>query len=240
MAVGIVSAGALLTAFYCFWRRHRKVRRRREWMSSIRRPLPNPTDPFEDPRPSPPPMQALYPDRPLVTVEWETKRHTLVEDESPQPLNPHGTSNGVRFTGDQRPPSQELGLALTTSIPDARTTSQISLPQSSPSIYTATLPPDVDDDPTFDWEEAPVPILPIAVIPPPRPPRSLLRDRSLTRKSVDYTGYPLTPPSSESSHSASASKPASPSLERQGSLPRRRPSESYEDILNRRTLLDVG
>ncbi|KAG6814058.1 hypothetical protein H0H92_003105 [Tricholoma furcatifolium] len=99
-----------------------------------------------------------------------------------------------------------------------------SIAQSSPSIYPASLPPLGDDDNT-DATQSPVTehsfdIPNPKVVPsqaPPRPPRSHLR-RSLTKP---FEMYPITPPSSVSSHTA----PDSPL--------------DATKVVRRKTLLDV-
>jgi hypothetical protein len=227
--VGIVTAGILITAFLCFWRRHQATRRRKRWIAGIQRPLPSPPDPFEDPRDPPSPMRALYPDHPPLT-NWDVRRHTLLEDENPLPLNPHNSSLGLSGLGPVYNQHQ-FGLAVTTPSPDMRQNSRVSLAQSSPSIYPATLPAGPDEDLMFEEGIMRPPVAPAPA--PPRPPRSLLRDYS-ARKSVEYN--PMTPPPSDSSHPST--KAPSPVMDRQPSLTRRNPS--HDDVLSRRTLLDVS
>ncbi|KAG6857534.1 hypothetical protein H0H87_000133 [Tephrocybe sp. NHM501043] len=109
---------------------------------------------------------------------------------------------------------------------DLRKLDRASIAQSSPSIYPASLPPSSEDtdatrSPTL--ENSPIDV-PHHKSPhtgaPPRPPRSHLR-RSLTKP---FEMYPITPPSSVSSHTP----PQSPFT-----------SLAPAEVVNRRTLLDV-
>lgn len=99
--------------------------------------------------------------------------------------------------------------------------------RSSPSIYPASLPPSGDDDVTEttqspDTEHSPVFSFRSLTGPaPPRPPRSHLRQSS----TKFYEMYPVTPPTSVSSHEPS--KPPSPILDQ-------------AKAIQRRTLLDVS
>jgi len=109
----------------------------------------------------------------------------------------------------------------------------VAIAQSSPSIYPPSLPPTGDDDnlPVAQWpteKAAPQPLHDSFIVEaPPRPPRSLLRRNSVKVSEV----YPLTPPASISSHSQS--KPPSPTTPDQPHF------KGPQDVLNRRTLLDV-
>ncbi|KAG6890429.1 hypothetical protein C0995_008783 [Termitomyces sp. Mi166 len=104
----------------------------------------------------------------------------------------------------------------------------VSTAQSSPSIYPPSLPPSGDDDNTTDATQSPISDYSsdvshfkfIASGAPPRPPRSPLR-QSLMLKPLET--YPITPPSSVSSHTP----PSSPIV------------LDAAKIVNRRTLLDV-
>jgi len=99
--------------------------------------------------------------------------------------------------------------------------------QSTPSIYPPSLP--ANDDlvtpvsPTVNKITMEQPER--AVLPPPRPPRSHLRDT--LKRALEYA--PLTPPASISSHAGSA--PETPVSEASNKSP--------QDLLSRRTLLDV-
>jgi len=100
-----------------------------------------------------------------------------------------------------------------------------SLNPSTPSIYPVTLPPDEDDQHEVEDDTPPIsPISlqePMSIKPPPRPPRSHLRESAKIRQYA-----PLTPPDSVSAHTTS--QPPSPISES-------RP----QDIFTRRTLLDI-
>lgn len=124
-----------------------------------------------------------------------------------------------------------------------------SIAQSSPSVYAATLPL-----PTDDYVDARRPYQDATYIPeatrqdfvidaPPRPPRSQLRDTILK----SGMAYPMTPPISTSTSSHSHTHHSDP-YERTPGMPEPKGNSNSqgvggkgpEDILSRRTLLDVS
>jgi len=241
LVVGIVTAAISLFIFLACRRRRKRAVRRRRWLAGIQRPLPVPDDPFEDPR-DPPMAQTMHYDP--ADMPWDGQRRSLIHDENPSPMNPaHGTgAGGLGLSSNGHAPSgaysssyaynpNEIGLAITTSPELGR--SRRSLAQSSPSLYPPTLP---NDDGDSVYEE--VDLKPKSDVPPlapPRPPRSHLRDGPKA-----YEAYPMTPPPSVSSHTSS-SKPPSPIADLFRSTLATFPVESplQEDVLHRRTLLDV-
>jgi len=201
---------------------------------------------------------------------WEQQRHSNggASSSSPRPYeprnlftlypDPHPQMQPVHFSAGS--PSSEnhelenVGLAYSTNltVPVAQF-KRHSLTPSSPSIYPASLPPDDQGDDGFfqgqelrSSENSVVPVLKpeiparsparrlsesasgagVSATVPPRPPRSHLRESIAKVQQDDANAYkPLTPPASE----PTSSKPPSPISE-----PR------PQDVLNRRTLLDVN
>ncbi|KAJ7597009.1 hypothetical protein C8J56DRAFT_918915 [Mycena floridula] len=216
LVVGLAAAFLIFCLFWLCRRRSRKNHQRR-WLAHMQRPIsPETVDPFQDPRTAVP-ETALF--NSAGIHPWD-----FAQDQKPSQVNYGTATMGLGLTGINDSPNDRysrndtraIGLAITTRSDPGK--SQMSLAQSSPSLYPPTLPAEYPDDifEEMDLQEEP------RKVPPPRPPRSHLRD------SVKASaGYPLTPPSSESSHTA-VSNPPSP-LEF-------RPQPFAE---GRRTLLDV-
>lgn len=250
VVVGVIAATLFLFAYLAFRRRRNEARRRRRWIAGIQRPLPLPPDPFEDPREVPPMMQ-------IDDHDWNQRRDIIADN--PSLPHPHdGPSIGLGLTGiePQKPEgpfsdlyacdTNEVGLAISTG-PVMR---RRSFAQSSPSLYPPTLPADdvglVGEDvgPHLSKPELAGPqSLPDGKTEhkvPPRPPRSPFREGP-----VKYV-YPITPPSSASSHEhdSPTSKPPTPELYKFPSSAfftgqPTRSKTSQDDVLARPTLLDV-
>lgn len=240
VVVGIVVA-AIGLCFTFFFRRHVRRNRRRRWLEGMHQQDASTShNPFEDPDDTP--HMRTFADEPVL-VDWNdrapggslgarnsmhsssTQRHSAV--------GLVGVGSGMRST-DHQMHSGKLwddtrlhGVSLP--FDHNLFHSRASIAQSSPSIYPASLPPDVDDNNAevarrTEKPPSPPPQNPFVAEAPPRPPRSILRRNSM-RAPAEM--YPMTPPASASSHSHS--KPPSPIVE----------SKGPQDIFNRRTLLDV-
>lgn len=197
-------------------------------------------NPFESPNDTPPMRE--YADEP-ASMDWNDRapvesigaRNSMHSSSS----HPHsaegliGVGSGMRSIAHQphfgdfwnNGPSHSLSLPFDHNLFHSRA----SVALSSPSIYPASLPPDVDDDPVVPQTEkspSPPPQNPLVADAPPRPPRSILR-RSSTRAPAEM--YPMTPSASASSHS---DNPPGPIVEQAQ-------TKTPPDIFLRRTLLDV-
>ncbi|PPR05704.1 hypothetical protein CVT26_008945 [Gymnopilus dilepis] len=234
IVAGVVLASLLVGLVFCF-RRHQRIRRRRQWLAGMQqqRPFSPPNDPFIDPphtsyQPTGPEMRTVNTTQDDLGWNGSNNSHS-----SPIPHEPmtHEGRNVYSLYPDPYPlynpaqsaPSrgtafQGVGPAYTADLAiPAAPFKRHSLTPSSPSIYPVTLPPDEDDH--HEAEENTSSQEPVSPKPPPRPPRSHLRESAKFR---EYE--PLTPPDSVSA----SSLPPSPISES-------RP----QDILSRRTLLDI-
>jgi len=234
LVVGVVAATLILLIFMACRRRRKKSSRRTRWLAGIERPLPVPEDPFEDPR-DPPMVQNIH--YGPADMPWDGRYRK--NPSSKNSADGTGTG-GLGLTSIDHGPTDtynsayaykpnEIGLATSPELGQSRR----SLAQSSPSLYPPTLPND-DDDSVYEEVDL-KPKSDVPPLAPPRPPRSHLRDGLKTQES-----YPMTPPPSVSSHSSS-SKPPSPIADLFRSTLSTFPVESplQEDVLHRRTLLDV-
>jgi hypothetical protein len=237
--VGVVAATVVLCI--AFFRRHQSLNRRRRWLAGMRQQeYSEPSNPFEDPR-NPPEMRSVTDDQPQ-TVQGSINP-VAFNDIIPGSYPTNRPYSGLGLIGvelgissadlqerDRRSndlPKHRLSQIdpFLTSIPNY-TPIEPSIAQSSPSIYPPSLPSTGDDDhpEVKDWQlENVLHIQSVNIVTdvPPRPPRSLLR-----RNSKPSDVLPLTLPSSSSSRSS----PIVDRLKLKG---------SQDNILNRRTLLDV-
>lgn len=239
VAVGIVACAIGCCVILIFrWRRRQS--RRKRWLAGM------PSNPFEDPS-DPPQMRNI--NNHLQDVNWdgstpfafsgEARRVSLHSSSSHHndatPLVgvesgmsprrvpvPTDTDNFLRDSHENY--SLGFGVGYGRAFNDDRH-ERASITQSSPSIYPASILPSADED-TTDATQSPTvenfcDFFPRKVAgAPPRPPRSHLR-RSVTK---NFEAYPVTPPTSVSSHAPS--KPPSPVLDQ-------------AKVIGRRTLLDV-
>ncbi|KAF8078654.1 hypothetical protein FPV67DRAFT_1689360 [Lyophyllum atratum] len=244
VVVGIF-ASAIGCCIVLVFRRRRRQSRRRRWLAGIQQPAPS--NPFEDPSDSPQ-MRIINNNR--QEVNWDGSAPFTFSGETRQvslhsTTSQHDTDAATPFVGigsGMSPrrvpvpshhfvdnPNNNPGLGFGVGYgrafgEDHR--DRVSIAQSSPSIYPVSLPPSGDDD-TTDATVSPTvenasdfSSRHIIVGAPPRPPRSHLR-RSITKPSEMY---PITPPTSVSSHAPS--NPPSPILDQ-------------AKVISRRTLLDV-
>ncbi|KAG6851082.1 hypothetical protein H0H93_002974 [Arthromyces matolae] len=219
-------------------RRRRRHIRQRHWSENLPRQTQSPT-PFEDSRSRSPPMKNVREDpgtwisstRVASTGEADGQ---FSSDSYPEP-SPFVYPFGPTFRRVPVPPidSDEktftngaLGHDIAYNLRDDR----IVTTQSSPSIYPASLASLPDDGEstnvfTSATPENPFgahsPHVPRVSMAPPRPPRSHLRGSATKALEI---AYPITPPSSVSSHTP----PSSPL-----------PTLDVAQVVNRRTLLDV-
>ncbi|KAF8642350.1 hypothetical protein AX16_009619 [Volvariella volvacea WC 439] len=230
--IGIIAASLFMCVIW-FIRRRRRIRREQRWLSGVQ-PLPDPDDhddrdnPFSDPHTQPNMTQREQP----VTYTQQTQ------------YDRSGNAN----SGHLHEVFEQFGLERSNERILPTTTRRIpppSLAPSSPSVYAATLPADEPGDGQWPSSNPPLPMRPPrAEGPPPRPPRSHLRD-VVTKTNVTF---PDTPPSSIIS-SQSSSNPPSPTynpkhrisgiLEEIESEESQYVSKTPREILARPTLLDV-
>ncbi|GLB36123.1 putative rab subfamily of small GTPases [Lyophyllum shimeji] len=219
------------------------VNRRQRWLAGLQQPMPS--NPFEDPS-DPPPMRSVNDNH--QDINWDGSAPFAFGNEEPRRLSMHSSSShhhndvtplvgiGSGMSPRRVPvPKDDLytnesrvvgfGVGYGRAFNDDRR-DRASLAQSSPSIYPASLPPSGDEE-TIDATQSPISehssgssSRKVVAGAPPRPPRSHLR-RSITKP---YDVYPVTPPTSVSSHAPS--KPPSPILDQ-------------TKVTGRRTLLDV-
>jgi hypothetical protein len=238
LVIGVILTGVVASATFIMCRRRRRRREEhRRWLISINRPRPtadgSQEDPFEDPRSAPSPPMRVVPHAWNAPTAWDAQPRAANRDSSTSALGlfdvPPTQHNEVveeqpRHNATNR---NEIGLAITTN------ESKHSLARSSPSIYPPSLPPANDDrgfeEPQRYRDNASPP-------PPPRPRRSHLRDAP--SKGI------LTPPSSVSDHSpvsevAAASPWGFTPTERETSPIQLHGSPQLNEIMGRKTLLDV-
>ncbi|TFK41190.1 hypothetical protein BDQ12DRAFT_733503 [Crucibulum laeve] len=242
VVVGIIAA-AIATGLFFLFRRRRRLDRRRRWLAGMQQQRPpsmsGRSNPFADPHDSPV-MRAVGDSN---NMHWNaggaggvlyTDEPVAQEQTSVRGLAGVGTG---RYTTRRPAPSDgpfdapydrgAIGLALTTNNQRDPVTRSA---QSSPSIYPASLPAE-DGNNAALWEQIDLnnqqPPKSTMDAPPPRPPRSHLRDTAL--RAFEY--HPMTPPASVSSHAGS--KPPSPTTEQIQS------KGSPDNVFARRTLLDV-
>lgn len=221
MVVGIVAATLVAGIFFCV-RHRRRIARRRQWISGMQRLPPSSLtgDPFQDP--VDPPV-AAYEANDDSIAQWDGRAGVRPMAERP---HPGGAAPGLAGVGSEMHSQRGRGLLfneahlqrpapgfLGVPFQNDRLREMTQSAQSTPSIYPVSLPPDDD----FHHSEPSNSVrLPTDVVPPPRPPRSSLRDsvrynhfdlptspafdpprppRSSLRDSVKYK--PLTPPSSD-------------------------------------------
>lgn len=205
-------------------------------------PHPPPTNPFERHM-----VQAVTPNQDSLT--WYERRHSFTDvgdASSSGKLGELAESSALGLTvtrGYRKPPFSDLCRIDSVEIPTSKSNmdlreSQRSL-QSSPSLYPATLPP---NDVALEHEEVEFPSIGQREEPPPRPPRSRLRERASSR-SFDTSA--MNSPTSVSSHETHhPSNPPSPVT-----YPRTSPSPSAsplrlqtseEDSHQWKTLLNVS
>lgn len=140
-------------------RRRRRHNQRRRWIVDMQRRLPEPDNPFEDPRHAPTVRTVNVNNHSHYDMTPPGTAHALLEDENANPLTAgpstspgntfelsddrtlFGNSNTYRNTNAEV--EHEIGLAVTTNGP--LHLSRPSLAQSSPSIYPPSLPSQRDD-----------------------------------------------------------------------------------------------
>lgn len=172
IGIVIAAAAALVAILFCKRRRSRRIR------LSISRPLPVPSNPFENPRDSPSPVSMRYAasdssNRNLVgsglgiqTTHPSLQRSLLDEEieDIPVPFMSHPSTSRALYNGAQsglagvgsgekgvfKPPQFQTVKSYTPSIRSPSRVRPPSLTPSTPSVYPSSLPPTDDDDTTHD------------------------------------------------------------------------------------------
>lgn len=214
-AIGLVAA-AIIASLVLFARRRRRLNRRKRWLAGMQQQRP---DSFAG-SPFPGPLSA-----PMMRNSENSDAHRrrgisplLIDHEPSASGNGKNGSTG-RLTGDgglhvseQNNVSEAAyfdGTGLAINKLNKQIT-RLSLALSTPSIYSLSLPP-VEGDVDYNEQgtETMPPLERSVIIPPPRPPRSMLR-KSAARL-LDY--LPTTPP--QYTPSDNHSLPSSPIMDQQ-------------------------
>ncbi|KAF8905555.1 hypothetical protein CPB84DRAFT_1705747 [Gymnopilus junonius] len=235
IVAGVVAAVLLVGIVFCV-RRNQRIRRRQRWLAGMQqqRPPSASGDPFRDPASTS--SETAGPEMRSVNatqddLRWNGSNNSHNSPVQHEPMtherrnvgqtyslypDPYPMYNPVHPAAMHGSELQRVGPGYPSdlAIPVAPFRRHSPTP-STPSIYPVTLPPDEEDH--HEAEKNLDPQEPLTPKPPPRPPRSHLRESA---KIHEYA--PLTPPDSVSS------QPPSPISES-------RP----QDVLTRRTLLDI-
>ncbi|KAJ4499611.1 hypothetical protein C8R41DRAFT_31413 [Lentinula lateritia] len=160
--VGIAFTAAVVAIFMICRRRRRRKTRRTQWIDNIQKRLPEPEDPFENPREAPVMRSMSQTSRNEQHYHFQSPSPTTaqpffhsgnpwdIDEEFRSPPGGIVQSNSLGlssmdatrmspFSDSQYPHQEHIGLAVTTSSPPAHQ-SRPSLAQSSPSIYPPSIP----------------------------------------------------------------------------------------------------
>ncbi|KAH7880798.1 uncharacterized protein C8R40DRAFT_1081922 [Lentinula edodes] len=160
--VGIAFTAAVVAIFMICRRRRRRKIRRNQWIDNIQKRLPEPEDPFENPREAPVMRSMSQTSRNEQHYHFQSPSPTTaqpffhsgnpwdIDEEFRSPPGGIVQSNSLGltsidatrmspFSDSQYPHQEHIGLAVTTSSPPAHQ-SRPSLAQSSPSIYPPSIP----------------------------------------------------------------------------------------------------
>ncbi|KAJ3909487.1 hypothetical protein F5879DRAFT_60412 [Lentinula edodes] len=160
--VGIAFTAAVVAIFMICRRRRRRKTRRNQWIDNIQKRLPEPEDPFENPREAPVMRSMSQTSRNEQHYHFQSPSPTTaqpffhsgnpwdIDEEFRSPPGGIVQSNSLGltsidatrmspFSDSQYPHQEHVGLAVTTSSPPAHQ-SRPSLAQSSPSIYPPSIP----------------------------------------------------------------------------------------------------